>query len=260
MKLPTRRFLLSLIIASLSITAVLGIIAVLWAGLGEAGAKILGSAIGVDIASILTLCCTGPAKSALHRAVQVTGILSACLGVLTGLYVIWLASGPGEGMTRTAAVLFLLAAASAHVSGVLAWRTHNRPMRIVTPATILCTAAAAELIANYLVFPGFDPDRGYLRALMAVLILDALGSILLLLLRRFGPPRSETAAAGATVRHPRLAGPGSWRRFPGSAESCEGEVGQATEPGHGAIDGERGEGAGLEVAQEEADGQVSADA
>jgi hypothetical protein len=182
MKMPTRKFLLSVIIASLSITAVLGIVAVLWTGLGETGAKILGSAIGVDVASVLALCCTGPAKSAWRRAVQVTGILSACLGLVTGLYVIWLpASGLGDGMTRTAVVLFLLAAASTHASLMLAWRTYNRPMRIVVPATILCTAVAAVLIGNYVVFPGFDPGRGYLRALTAVLILDALGTILILL-------------------------------------------------------------------------------
>jgi hypothetical protein len=213
MKWPARKFLLSVIIASLSITAALGIVSILWAGLGETGAKILGSAIGVDVASVLTLCCTGPAKSALHRAVQVTGILSACLGLVTGLYVIWraaAASGPPEGMTRTAAVLFLLAAASAHASLVLAWRTYSRPMRIVVPATIVCIAAAAELIANYVVVPGFDPGRGYLRALTAVLILDALGTIVILLLHRFGPPRSDTAAAGASS--PRPAG----RRWPAS--------------------------------------------
>jgi hypothetical protein len=204
MKWPPRKFLLSVIIASLSITAVLGIIGVLWPGFGETGAKILGSTIGVDVASVLTLCCARPAKSAWHRAVQVTGILSACLGVVTGLYVIWLpASGLGDGMTRTAVVLFLLAAASTHASLMLAWRTYNRPMRIVVPATILCIAAATELIANYVVFPGFDPGRdGYLRALTVVLILAALGTILILLLHRFGPPRSDAAAAGATVHHP----------------------------------------------------------
>jgi hypothetical protein len=75
-------------------------------------------------------------------------------------------------------------------------------MRIVAPATILCIAAAAELIANYVVFPGFDPGSAYLRALTAVLILDALGTILLLLLHRFGPPPSDAAATGTTVRHP----------------------------------------------------------
>ncbi len=172
MKLPSRKFLLSVVIASLSITAVLGIGSILWAGLGSTGAKILGSAIGVDVGSVLTLCCAGSAKSALHRAVQVTGILSACLGMVTGLYVIWLAvaaSGLGESMTRAAVVLFLLAVASTHVSLVLAWRTYSRTMRIVTPATVLCIAAAAELIANYVVFPGFDPGRGYLRALTAIL-------------------------------------------------------------------------------------------
>lgn len=195
MKMPTRKFLLSVIITSLSITAMLGIISVLLTGLGETGAKILGSAIGVDVASVLTLCCAGPAKSAWHRAVQVTGILSASLGVVTGLFVIWrlaAASGLQEGMTRTAVVLLLLAAASAHASLVLAWRTCNRPMRIVVPATILCTAVATVLIGNYVVFPGFAPDRGYLRALTAVLILDALGTILILLLHRFGPPQADT--------------------------------------------------------------------
>jgi hypothetical protein len=100
-------------------------------------------------------------------------------------------------MTRTAVVLFLLAAASAHASGVLVWRTYNRPTRIVAPVTILCIAAAAELIANYVVFPAFDPGSAYLRALTAVLILDALGTILLLLLHRFGPPQSDAAATGA---------------------------------------------------------------
>src|SRR5580704_11090369 len=44
------------------------------------------------------------------------------------------------------------------------------------------------------------------------------------------------------------------------AASGEGEVGQAAEAGDSAVEGERGEGAGLEVAQQEADGQVGADA
>jgi hypothetical protein len=205
MKWPTRKFLLSVIIASLSITAVLGIIGVLWAGLGETGAKILGSTIAVDVASVLTLSCTGQAKSAWHRAMQMTGILSACLSLVAGLYVIWLAgpaSGLGGGMTRATVALLLLAVASTHASLMLAWPAFSRPMKIVVPTTILCIAVAAELIANYVIIPGFEPDRGYLRAIAVVLILDALGTILILLLHRFGPPRPESAGAGVTVRQP----------------------------------------------------------
>lgn len=208
MKLPTRKFLLSVISASLSITAVLGIIGLLWTGLGEIGAKALGSAIGVDVTSVLTLCCARQATSAFHRAVQVTGILSACLGGVAGLYVIWRvtpAGGQEEGMTRAVVVLLLLAAAAAHASAVLAWRTCHRIMRTVAPATILCHAAATVLIVNYVVIPGFDPGSGYLRALTAVLILDALGTILIVLWHRFGPAQSAPAAAEAAVRHP---GPG----------------------------------------------------
>jgi hypothetical protein len=236
MKFPTRKFLLNVVIASLSTTAVLGIIAVLWTGLGETGAKILGSAIGVDVASLLTLCCTGPTKSLWHRTVQVTGILSASLGLVSGLYVIWRPGTAGaleEGMTRTAVVLLLLAVASAHAFRVLAWRTYNRPMRLVAPATILCIAAAAELIANYLVFPGFDPGRGYLRALVAMLILDALGTILLLLLHRFGPPRSGSKRS----EHWRLVGDPQGPGDP--ARSAGGDVFQAAPGGFGQYEGER---------------------
>ena len=49
----------------------------------------LGSAILADAASFLALCCSGRVTSAWQRAVQVTGIASACLGLVTGVYFIW---------------------------------------------------------------------------------------------------------------------------------------------------------------------------
>src|SRR5215471_13258528 len=75
-------------------------------GHGETGAKILGSAILADAASFLALCCSGRVTSAWRRAVQVTGIVSACLGLVTGLFSIWwgiTAGGLGEGVGRAAA-------------------------------------------------------------------------------------------------------------------------------------------------------------
>jgi hypothetical protein len=204
MKMPTRKFLLVVIIISLSITAALGITGVLWTGLGEVGGKMLGSALVVDVASILTLCCAGQARSAVLRAAQVTGTLSACLSAVAGLYALWLAaptSGLAEVVTRTAVVLLVLAVACAHACLLLAGRPYSRPVRIVAAATMACIAAAAELIGNYAVFPGFDPGSGYLRALAAVLILDALGTIVVLILHRSRAPRSGTAT-GAAARHP----------------------------------------------------------
>src|SRR3974390_1287863 len=88
-KFLTRKFLLRLIVVLLSITAALGFIGVLWPGLGETGTKILISASAADAASILALCCTGRTTSALHRAIQLTGILSACAGFATAVYGIW---------------------------------------------------------------------------------------------------------------------------------------------------------------------------
>jgi hypothetical protein len=208
-KLPTRKFLLRLVIFSLTATAVLGIAGVLWSGLGETGTKILGSAIAADAASFLALCCTGRVTSAWQRAVQVTGTVSACLGLLAGVYLIWWgasASGPGAAIWRAAAVLFVLAVASAHASLLLRLRPHGRLARAVVTGTVICTAAAAELIANYALVPNFDPGNGYAKALAVILILDVLGTILILLLRRFGPPRAEAVPAGTPARNP-SAGP-----------------------------------------------------
>jgi hypothetical protein len=109
-KLPTRKVPLRLVIFSLSATAVLGIISVLWSGLGETGTKILGSAIAADAASFLALCCTGRVTSAWQRVIQLTGLVSACLGLAAGVYLIWWgvnADGLGEAIGRAAVVLFI---------------------------------------------------------------------------------------------------------------------------------------------------------
>jgi hypothetical protein len=72
----------------------------------------------------------------------------------------------------------------------------------VVTGTVICTAAAAELIANYALFPNFDPGNGYTKALTVILILDVLGTILVLLLHRFGPPRAGAEPPGTPARHP----------------------------------------------------------
>jgi hypothetical protein len=212
-KLPTRRSLLRLAIFSLSGTAVLGIISVLWAGgLGETGTKVLGSATAADAASFLALCCTGRVTSAWQRAVQVTGIVSACLGLVAGVYLIWWgasAGGPGEAIGRAAAALFILAAASAHAALLLRLRPHGRLARTVVTGTVICTAVAAELIANYALVPNFGPGNGYGKALAVILILDVLGTIVTLLLRRFGPPRADAVPPGTPARNPSAGPPGA---------------------------------------------------
>jgi hypothetical protein len=208
-KLPTRKFLLRFVIFSLSVTAVLGITGVLASGLGETGAKILGSAILADAASFLALCCSGRVTSSWQRAVQ-TGVVSAGLGLVTGIYLIWWgasADGVGEGIGRAAAAVFILAAASAHASLLLPLRSHSRLARTVVTGTVICTAAAAELIANYALIPNFDPGNGYDKALAVILILDVLGTILVLFLHRFGPPRADAVPPGTPARNPSASPP-----------------------------------------------------
>ena len=201
MKSPARKPLLHIIIALLTATAILGVTSVLWSGLGETGMKIFVSALGADAASLLALCCTSPAISGKHRAVQLTGVLSAGSGLAASLYLIWSGTaadgGPGEGVLRAAVVLWILAVASAHTALVLPRCPRPPSGRIIVAGTVLCTGAAAELVANYALFPGFEPGRGYLRAVTVLLILDALGTILIMLLHRVrqsGPADHEASS------------------------------------------------------------------
>jgi hypothetical protein len=209
--LPTRKFLLRIVIFSLLATAVLGIVAVLWTGLGETGMKILASAVAADVASFLALCCTGRVNSAWPRVIQVTGILSACLGLATSLCLIWWEpadAGPAEAIGRATGVLFILAAASAHACLVLPLQSHGRLARVVVTGTVICNAAAAELIANYVLVPNFDPGNGYAKALTVILILDVLGTILALLVHRLGPPPAGAEPPGTPARSPSPDPPG----------------------------------------------------
>jgi len=201
MKSPARKPLLHIIIALLTATAILGVTSVLWSGLGETGMKIFVSALGADAASLLALCFTSPAISGKHRAVQLTGVLSAGSGLAASLYLIWSGTaadgGPGEGVLRAAVVLWILAVASAHTALVLPRCPRPPSGRIIVAGTVLCTGAAAELVANYALFPGFEPGRGYLRAVTVLLILDALGTILIMLLHRVrqsGPADHEASS------------------------------------------------------------------
>jgi hypothetical protein len=191
MRSPARKLLLHIIISLLTATAVLGVVSVLWSGLGETGVRILVSAAAADAACLLALCCTGTAASAGHRAVQVTGVLSACSGLAAGLYLTWSGTaadgGFDEGVVRAAVVLWILAVAAAHTALVLPRRPRARYGLVIVAGTVLCTCAAAELIANYALFYGFAPGPGYHRALTVLLILDALGTIVIVLLHRSGP-------------------------------------------------------------------------
>jgi hypothetical protein len=84
-------------------------------------------------------------------------------------------------------------------------------MRILVPSTVLCTAVTAELIANYALFPHFSPGNGYDKALQVALILGVLGTILILLLHRFGPARTAGGARKPEAR-PSSPRPSSPRR------------------------------------------------
>lgn len=198
---PARKLLLRISIVLLTVTAMLGVASVLWSGFGQTGGKILLSAVGADAASLLALCCAGPAVSAGHRAVQATGVLSACGGLVAGLCFLWsgpiVAGGAGEGALRAAIVLWAITVASAHTALLYPLHPLAKRGRVLVAGTALCTWAAAELVANFALIRDFTPVGAYFKALTVLLILGALGTIVIVLLHRFGPPGADRNGAGS---------------------------------------------------------------
>jgi hypothetical protein len=90
---------------------------------------------------------------------------------------------------------------------MLRLRPDGRLARTVVTGTVICTAAAAELIVNYVLIPNFDPGNGYDKALAVILILDVLGTILVLFLHRFGPPRADAVPPGTPAHNPSASPP-----------------------------------------------------
>lgn len=201
MKSEMRKSLLHIIIALVTATAILGVISVLWSGFGQAGGKVLLSAVGTDAASLLALCCAGPAISAGHRAVQATGVLSACSGLVAGLYFIWsgpiASGGAGEGALRAAVVLWAITFASAHTALLYPLHPPVKRGRVIVAGTVLCTWAAAEFVANFALFRDFTPGGAYFKALTVLLILDALGTIVIVLLHRSGRNGASRKGTGS---------------------------------------------------------------
>ena len=203
MKWPTRKFLLSVIIASLSITAVLGIIGVLW---NRPWRNRRENTRQRD---------RGRCRECLDAVLREAGDISIaprgagdrhpeCMPRRGYRPLCHLAGCQWPGRCHDAD-----SRGAVPPCGRLDARLSDACMAYIQPADENRRACDDSLYRRrrahrqLVVFPGFDPGReSYLRALTVVLILDALGTILLLLLHRFGPPRSDTAVAGATVHHP----------------------------------------------------------
>ena len=182
------------LLGCLTLTAAIGIFALLTGSFDETGARVLGSTWLVGLFCMLSLANLTVLDSA-RRIVGTAGIAAAATALMLGLAFVWAIRDDWNGTLEFEARAFLVtgvaAVALAHVSLLLRIDLHGLDsLAAVRAATLtVLTLVAIMFAAPAISFDIADSD-GYWRVLGALAILDALGTVALPVLARF-----ETRAA-----------------------------------------------------------------
>ncbi|MGI9821857.1 hypothetical protein [Agromyces sp. Marseille-Q5079] len=205
-----RRIAIVALVASLSITAVVGIVTLLSGDFGEVQGRVLGTTLLIAGASILALC----HLSVVGRPVRVVGFVglgASAVALVIGLLLIWTpwyddGGGWPVDLWRWFGITSIIAASLAHANLLL--QLSGRRRRAVRTALAI-TLAAIAVVAVMLVLPLLsdweipgDDGGEYWRWFGVIAIVDALGTIVLpvvaLLVREQPVASAETPATGAT--------------------------------------------------------------
>ena len=169
-----RRLVITLVIGSFSIAALLGIIALLGGGeLGETEGKVLLTTVIVGVESIAVLCYLAVSG----RPTAIVGLVGALASLVPFGIALALTWGGYDGDTPVwdvFGVSVTIAATLAHACLLLAL-DHGR-LRVVLAATLVAMAIVAAMISNAIV-NGENLDDLYWRTFGVVAILDVLGTV-----------------------------------------------------------------------------------
>jgi hypothetical protein len=185
---PIRKAIVRVTIASFSIAALMGIIALLGGGdFGETEGRILLTTLLVGVVSIAVLCYLATAGRR-SQPVGIVGGVVVLVPLITALIMIWgdAQRGPNETILKIFGVGAIVAATIAQASLLLALAERARPLVQRILAGTLLLAAVLAVMTSLLV-TGYDPGEDwYYRVLGVVAILDVLGTVVAAALMKFG--------------------------------------------------------------------------
>jgi hypothetical protein len=185
-KSDLRRAVLAVTIASFSLAALMGIMALLSDGdFGEGELRILVTTVVVGCASVLSLACLVPLETR-WAPVSVAGFLLTLATAVLALAMIWASSDSwGDGALKTLGVGITLSVTLAQVCLLLGVSVRRPSVGLM----VWLTVAVAALLAGQvivLIVGDTEPGDGYWRLLGVVAILDVLGTLVTIALGVFG--------------------------------------------------------------------------
>ncbi|MFF2369840.1 hypothetical protein [Agromyces sp. NPDC058110] len=182
-----RRTAIVVLVASLSITAVVGIVTLLSGEFGEVQGRVLGTTLLIAGASILALCHLSVVARPV-RAVGFVGLAASAVVLVIGLVLIWTpwydnGGGWPADLWRWFGITSIIAVSLAHANLLLQLSgRRRRAVRIALAVTLAAIAIVAVMLVLPLLtdweVPGDDGET-YWRWFGVVAIVDALGTIVL---------------------------------------------------------------------------------
>ena len=115
-RLNLRKFFLYLLIASVSISAVLGIAVIIFGNFGDFEGKIIGTTFTITCTSLLGLACGANIEAIRGKLLPYSGILFAVISAVIWIFVLWAGNINGSFFVRLGFSTTLLAVAFSHLS------------------------------------------------------------------------------------------------------------------------------------------------
>ena len=236
-----KKIFLGVLIASVALSAVIGIGVILIGNFGEFEIRVLTTTFTVAVASILGLACGAAYESGRHREMSLAGIIFAIVAGLSWLLIIWANQELHEYVVKSIMSVTLIAAALAHLSLISLARLDKR-FQWAHTAIYLTVAALCGLTLALIWFTDALESDITFRALGVLSILGAALTIVIPVFHKLsnvpaaggGDADSEAAAIDAEIADlkARIAELKERRRGLESGESGEtNEFGESEESG-----------------------------
>ena len=162
-----RRVFLYTLIASVAVSALIGIGVFLFRDFGYYEVRVMMTTLTVTVTSILGLACGAYLESGRGRVLPIAGIASSILAAIMTLLIVWNVSDHSESFMRSTATVTLLALSCSHLSLLSLARLDKRFVwsRIFAFA---CVALLSTILV-YLIWVEPDPSSDLIIRIIGVL-------------------------------------------------------------------------------------------
>jgi hypothetical protein len=202
-ELSSKKFFLYLLVASVGVSALVGISVVLFGDFGEFETRVLLTTLTVTVTSVLGLACGAYLETGRGRLMPLAGIGFAALSAGLWIFLLWHGTVHSDLFVKTLFSATLLAAACSHLSLLSLARLDRKFLWAQRAAHLLIWSLT--LLVLYLIWQFFENVSDFLTRLTGVLsILVAALTVLMPVLHRLSGQKTEGEEIDAEIARLRL--------------------------------------------------------